>query len=152
MNSIRSIMIESIKWGTLAALAMMPFGFAFRFAGLRVGHYGPKFAALFIDNPGPPFLFAQHIILGWISALPLVALLWYWSGPAKPVLFGVIYGMAYYLIVNSLALPLYFGDALPWQLGIATVIPSLVVHIVFGATLGYFCRNLAGRFHRNTLP
>jgi hypothetical protein len=44
------------------------------------------------------------------------------------------------VVVNSLALPLYFGDELPWQQGIATIIPSLVIHIIFGACVGYFSR------------
>ncbi len=140
--SFSRLIIESIKSGTLAALAMMPFGFAFKFFDFRVGHYGPKFASLFVDNPAPPFLFVQHIVLGWISALPVVLFLMYWSGRNRAVLFGAIYGIAYYVLINSLALPLYFGDLLPWNLGISTIVPSLVVHIVFGIAVGFFCRNL----------
>lgn len=134
------IVFESIKTGTVAALAMMPFGAAFRAAGLRVGHYGPKFASLFVTDPGPVFLFVQHIVLGWISALPLVAWLLLRPPRVPPVVLGALYGAAYYVVVNSVALPVYFGDRLPWVLGVGTVLPSLVIHVVFGAVIGYMCR------------
>jgi uncharacterized membrane protein YagU involved in acid resistance len=140
--STSRIIIESIKLGTIASLAMMPFGFIFRVAELRVGHYGPKFAGLFVDDPSPLFLFAQHIVLGWLSALPLIAFFVLCRVPTLHLGWGALYGVLYYIAVNSLMLPLYFGDPLPWQLGIATIIPSLVVHIVFGATLGLFGRKL----------
>ena len=134
------VILESMKTGTVAALAMMPFGAAFRAAGLRVGHYGPKFASLFVSDPGPVFLFVQHIVLGWISALPLVAFLLLRRPKVSPVALGALYGAAYYAVVNAVALPVYFGDKLPWVLGVGTVLPSLVIHVVFGAVIGYMCR------------
>jgi len=140
---LRHIIIESIRSGTIAAIAMMPVGFAFRAAGLRVGHYGPKFASLFVSDPAPPILFAQHIFLGWVSALPLVLFLLYWPAQNRSMLYGAAYGVLYYVLVNSLALPMYFGDELPWGLGIATITPSLVTHIVFGVVIGYFYRTPA---------
>ena len=140
--TLRRLLLECLKSGTIAALAMMPVGFAFRAAGMRVGHYGPKFAQLFVDAPGPLFLFAQHIVLGWISVVPLLLFLAR-ARPAHPVTAGAIYGAIYYVAVNSLALPLYFGEPTPWQLGAGTVIPSLVVHIVFGACAAWVSRGLA---------
>lgn len=145
MPPIKHLLFETLKSGTIASLAMMPFGFAFRALGLRVGHYGPKFAALFVDDPGPVFQFVQHIVLGWLSAAPLVLLLCFRRIALPPVITGSLYGVAYYVAVNSLALPLYFGDELPWQKGIATILPSLVIHIVFGACVGYFSRHLSPR-------
>jgi hypothetical protein len=144
MPPIKQLLFESMRSGTIAAIAMMPFGFAFRALGLRVGHYGPKFAALFVNDPGPAFQFAQHIVLGWLSAAPLVLLLCFRRIALSPVVAGSVYGVVYYVAVNSLALPLYFGDELPWQKGMATVIPSLVIHVVFGACVGYF----SGHLHR----
>lgn len=131
---------EMLRSGTIASLVMMPPGFVFQALGLRVGHYGPKFAQLWVDQPTPPLLFAQHLVLGWVSALPL--LWWLVRTPAgsHPVWAGAAYGAAYYVMVNSLALPLYFGDPLPWQLGLPTVLPSLVVHIIYGASIGWTAR------------
>ncbi len=54
----------------------------------------------------------------------------------RPVLAGAAYGAAFYVVVNSLALPIYFGDPLPWQLGAATVLPSLFGHMVYGTSIG----------------
>jgi len=138
-----TIIRTSLISGTVAAVAMMPFGFAFRSAGMRIGHYGPKFAALYMDEPAMPALFIQHLVIGWFSALPLVLFMVYWRGRTAPVLVGALYGAAYYVAINSLALPLYFGDELPWTLGIATIVPSLTIHVVFGMVVGYFCRSLA---------
>lgn len=131
-----------MKAGTIASLAMIPFGLMFRALEMRVGHYGPKFAALFVERPGPVFLFGQHIVLGWISALPLLVLFTRKELRTSPVLVGAVYGSAYYVLINALALPLYFGDQLPWKLGVAYVVPSLVVHIVFGACVGLVSRRL----------
>lgn len=138
-----NLLIESLISGTIAALAIMPFGLAFRTAGLRVGHYGPKFAGLFVTDPGPAVLFVQHLVLGWLSALPLLLLLRRSALPVGPLAAGAIYGVGYYVTVNSLALPLFFGDPTPWQLGPAYILPSLVVHIVFGACVGYVSRHVA---------
>ena len=140
--SSRELIVASLVSGTVAAIAMVPFGLAFRASGLRVGYYGPKFASLFMNSPGPMALFAQHLFLGWISAFPLVVLLGTVRTKWSPVLIGAIYGALYYVVVNSVALPLYFGDKLPWQLGIATVIPSLVIHLVFGSAAGYMAKRL----------
>ena len=140
-------MFEAIAAGTFGALVMMPPGLVFRALEMRVGHYGPKFASLYLDNPGQPELFLQHLVLGWISALPLCALALR-DAPVSGVLaIGAAYGVAYYILLNSLALPLYFGDPLPWQLGIAVIIPSLVTHIVFGAAVALGIYYLRSRWH-----
>ena len=129
--------VESVVSGTVGALAMMPVGLAFRAFEMRVGHYGPKFAALYLANPGPVALFIQHLVLGWISALPLVLLPLHKMDTLQALGLGAAYGSLYYVLVNALALPLYFGDLLPWNLGVAVIVPSLVVHIVFGASVAY---------------
>jgi hypothetical protein len=129
---MRSLAFRSLIAGTVGALAMMPAGFVFRALQMRVGHYGPKFAELYLSSPGPAALFVQHIVLGWISAWPLALVpLHRMSGPAA-ALVGAAYGALYYVAVNALALPIYFGDPLPWNLGWPVVVPSLVVHVVFG--------------------
>lgn len=133
----RSLLIESLRSGTIASLVIVPLSPLFKAAGLRIGHYGPKFAALFFDNPQPWVLFAQHLVIGCVSALPLLVILAKTGAGKQPLLAGAVYGAAYYAVVNSLGLPMYFGDPLPWQLGTATVLPSLVGHIIYGASIGF---------------
>lgn len=133
---IRSLLIESLRSGTIAALVIVPLSPLFKAAGLRIGHYGPKFAALFFDDPQPWLLFVQHLVIGWASALPLLVILVRTGAGKQPVLAGAAYGAAYYVLVNSITLPIYFGDPLPWQLGAATVLPSLVGHIIYGVSIG----------------
>jgi len=132
----KALLFESIRSGTIASLVIMPLAPLFRTAGLRIGHYGPKFAALFFDNPQPWLFFVQHLVIGWVSALPLLLLLGGTKACKHPVVTGVAYGAIYYVIVNSLALPIYFGDPLPWQLGAATALPSLFGHMMYGGTIG----------------
>ena len=137
-----SITIQSLIAGTVGALAMMPAGFIFRALEMRVGHYGSKFAELYLSSPGPLALFIQHIVLGWLSAAPLVLLPLHRMPNRTVWLVGIIYGALYYVIVNSLALPIYFGDELPWSLGWSVVVPSLVVHVVFGVAVAHTVRLL----------
>ena len=121
---------------------MMPPGFLFKAMGLRVGHYGPKLGEVLFGDPSPVVLFAQHLVIGWVSAVPLVLLLGV-TRALSPILVGAIYGVAYYLLVNSLALPLVFGDPTPWRLGFAFMYPSLIVHVVYGASIGFTARGYA---------
>ncbi len=134
------VLLEAVRAGTMASLAIVPLGPLFRAAGLRIGHYGPKFAALFFDDPQPWLLIVQHLVIGWVSALPLLLMLLSTRAGQWPVAAGAAYGAGYYVVVNSLALPLYFGDALPWQLGAATVLPSLLGHVAYGAVVGLAAR------------
>jgi hypothetical protein len=135
---IKPLLIEAVRSGTIASLVIVPLSPLFNAMGLRIGHYGPKFAALFVNDPQPWQLFAQHLVIGWISAVPLLVILMLTSAARWPLLAGAVYGAAYYVAVNSLALPLYFGG---WR----TVYPSLIGHIIFGLSIGVTARRfLAG--------
>lgn len=56
-----------------------------------------------------------------------------------------MYGAAFYAGINSLALPIAFGDPTPWQLGFTTVYPSLVIHLVYGVVIALVARPGAAR-------
>jgi uncharacterized membrane protein YagU involved in acid resistance len=140
-----ALALESIRSGTIASLVMMPPGFLFKALGLRVGHYGPKLGEVLFGEPSPLLLFAQHLVIGWLSAIPLLLLLGV-AQAMSPVLVGAAYGVAYYVLINSLALPLVFGDSTPWAMGFDYIYPSLVVHIVYGASIGFTARGFARAF------
>ena len=140
-----SLLIEALRSGTIASLVIVPLSPLFKAMGLRIGHYGPKFAALFIDNPQPWHLFVQHLLIGWLSALPLLVVLLLTRASRWPVLAGTAYGAGYYVVVNSLGLPLYFDDPTPWELGWSTVLPSLLGHLVYGACIGFVSRSFVAQ-------
>jgi uncharacterized membrane protein YagU involved in acid resistance len=144
----KTLLIESIRSGTIASLVIVPLSPLFKAAGLRIGHYGPKFAALFFDNPQPWLLFAQHLVIGCLSALPLLAVLATTRAGKQALLAGTAYGAAYYVAINSVALPLCFADPLPWQLGLTTVWPSLLGHIIYGASIGLTSKRFVANAHR----
>lgn len=135
---------ESLRAGTVAGLAMMPFGAAFRAVGLRINEYGPKTLALIAGDLEPPLItiagFAQHMAISWFAAPPLLILVARSRGRAHRTLTGAAYGAAFYVAVNSLALPAFFGDPTPWELGIATIAPSLIVHVVYGLVVAWMAR------------
>ena len=142
--SSASLLKEAVRSGTIASLVMIPFGLLFKALGLRVGHYGPKLGEFIFGSQPEPWiqalLLVQHLVIGWLSALPLL-LVWRWTSPRSPSLAdGLLYGALYYLSINALALPTIFGDAFPWQLGWSYVYPSLVVHLVFGLSLAVTAR------------
>lgn len=155
---VRALLKEAIRSGTIASLAIVPLSPLFKALVLRIGHYGPQFAGLYLDDPQPWQIFLQHLVIGWLSALPLlVLLLWAPRASRWPLAAGAAYGALYYVAVNSLALPLYFADATPWQMGWPTIWPSLAGHILFGACIGFTSRrfvrgHLAKAMGRITRP
>ncbi len=135
---------QSVAAGTFASLAMMPVGLAFKALDMRVGHYGPKVGVALFGELTQPWmqllLLGQHFVIGWLSALPLL-IFWQLQVFSSPKLVhGAVYGAVYYLLVNALALPLIFGDPLPIQLGLPVVVPSLVVHLVFGVAVAWLAK------------
>lgn len=143
-----SLLKESVRSGTIAALVMMPFGILFKFLDLRVGYYGPKLGALLFGEPNRFVLFLQHLVIGWVSALPLLLILVRLRGRVAPMTVGAAYGLAYYVVVNSFALPLFFGDSTPWQLGFSYIYPSVFIHLVFGISIGFTSRRFVANENR----
>jgi len=135
---------ESLRSGTIASLVIMPVGLLFRFFGLRIGHYGPKLGALLFGNVAEPWfqalLMVQHFVIGWLSTAPLLLFLVFARYKASPILHGAIYGASYYVAVNSLFLPIAFGDPTPWQIGLGAIYPSLIGHIIFGISIAVTSR------------
>ncbi len=145
---LKALLIESIRSGTIAALVIIPLSPLFKAMGLRIGHYGPKFAGLFVDDPQPWLLFIQHLVIGLVSTFPLLLILLRTSAGRWPAIAGTVYGAAYYVAINSLALPVYFGDPTPWQMGWSTIFPSLIGHMLFGLSIGLTSRRFVSRFAR----
>ncbi|MDP1900645.1 MAG: hypothetical protein Q8K96_09360 [Rubrivivax sp.] len=150
--NIKALLVESVRSGVIASLVIVPLAPLFKALGLRIGHYGPKFAALFFDNPQPWLLFVQHLVVGCVSALPLLLILLRTRAAAWPLAAGAAYGAAYYVAVNSLALPIYFGDLTPWQIGWSTIYPSLIGHMVFGGAIGLSSRRFVADARRGSTP
>lgn len=126
---------EALRAGTIAGLSMVPFAALFRARGLRINEYGRKTLDLLVTDASPPIhyalTFAQHLIISWVAAIPLLLVLPHVRDTRGAALVGAIYGAAFYLLVNSWALPLAFGDPTPWHLGVETVYPSLLVHVLY---------------------
>ena len=147
---LKGLAKESIRSGSIASIAMIPFGFLFQLLGLRVGHYGKKLLEVFFtDLPEPTFrllMFIEHFAIGWLSAAPLLIVLVGSGTRLSAWAVGAIYGVVYYVVLNSLALPLSFGDTTPWQLGFSVIYPSLIIHIVFGISLGLTSKRFVRSF------
>lgn len=138
---------EALRTGTLAGLAMIPFAAVFRAVGLRINEYGKKTLELVVGPVAEPLhtvlTFVQHMLISWCVAVLLLLLLARIEDRRVRVAVGAGYGAAFYVVVNSWALPLWFGDPTPWALGFETVYPSLLIHLVYGVVVG-----LAAPAHR----
>ena len=134
-----SLLRATLRSGTAAGLAMIPFAAVFRGFGLRINEYGRKTLELVVGDVASPLrdvlMFAQHLLISWVAAVPLLLVLARIAGRRQRILVGAGYGAGFYVVMNSLALPLAFGDPTPWQLGAMTVLPSLTVHLVYGVVL-----------------
>ena len=143
---MKPLLREALRAGTIAGLAMIPVGLLFSGLGLRINVYGQKLVQLFFGQFPKAVRFAlfvlEHFVVSWLAAIPLLLLLVRYRR-LPPLLVGLLYGLLFYVLVNSLLLPLAFGDPSPWTLGIATVTPSLLVHLVYGGALALSAR-LAG--------
>jgi uncharacterized membrane protein YagU involved in acid resistance len=135
---------ETFRAGTIAGIAMIPFAAVFRLLGLRVNEYGRKTLEWIVgDVAGPLQLILtliQHLVISWVVAVPLLLLLPALADRRSRLLAGTAYGAAFYVAINSFALPLAFGDPTPWQLGFATVYPSLFIHLVYGLAVAAMAR------------
>jgi hypothetical protein len=135
-QSWTALAFDAVRSGTIAGVAMIPFAALFRAAGLRINEYGRKTLELVVGQV-PPRLhdlltFIEHLIISCIAAVPLLLLLSRFSDRRTRVIAGALYGLAFYVVVNSILLPWAFGDPTPWHLGVAAVYPSLLVHLVYG--------------------
>lgn len=151
-NFYKNFAKESIRSGTIASIAMIPFGIFFQLLGLRVGHYGKKLLDVFFTNlPELTFrllMFIEHFTIGWLSATPLLFFLVVLKNRFPAWSVGAIYGVAYYIVLNSLLLPLSFGDRTPWELGFAVMYPSLTIHIVFGVSIALTSKRFVTSFSK----
>lgn len=118
--------------GTVGGLAMIPVGLAIRhLAGGSVNVYGELVVEWLLGRVAPWSLFLEHFLVSWTFAVPVVALASRLSGGLL-LATGLGYGVAIWIVVNSLALPWVFERPTPWTLGWPAVWPSLTVHAVYG--------------------
>lgn len=133
---------EALRSGTIAAVAMIPFGLLFSRLGFRINEYGQKVIQTAFPHFPKGVRFAlfvlEHFVLSWIIAIPLLLLLKYFHHRIPHLLLGFIYGLVFYVLINSLLLPGLFKDATPWEIGFTkTVLPSLLVHIMYGLSIAF---------------
>ena len=132
---VKRLLREALRAGTIAGLVMIPVGLLFSGLGLRINVYGQKLVQLFFGQFPKVVRFAlfvlEHFVVSWLAAIPLLLLLVRYRR-LPSLIVGLLYGLGFYVLVNSLLLPLAFGDPSPWKLGIAAVAPSLLVHLVYG--------------------
>ena len=142
---MKQFLREALRSGFIAAIAMIPFALLFSALGMRINEYGKKVIQLLFSNFSPGIRFTlfviEHFVLSWIFAIPLLLLLKYFHHRISWLLLGILYGVMFYILVNSLLLPAFFNDASPWKLGFTkTILPSLVIHIVYGLSIALTSR------------
>jgi len=142
-STVGTALGRGLAAGTVAGLAVVPLGMMLTGAGFPVGVYGEVVLRWLLGFSIPSALFLEHMLISAALAVVFVAVadraLRRW-GPRAALGWGSLYGATIWLLVNSLALPLAFGQSTPWELGPSAIWPSLLVHLVFGAVLGTVAR------------
>ncbi len=139
IRCLRSLAIAGLAGG----LAMVPTGLVLRFAfGLSVNVYGELVVLRIAGLLDPLLLAVEHLIVSLAMAAPLVGIL-HRVGHRAAIAIGLLYGGSAWLVVNSLALPVIFGQPTPWQIGPSAIWGSLLVHLVFGLVVALVSRRLA---------
>lgn len=133
-------MRASLVAGLVAGAAMMPVGAVLRATGHAVNVYGELLTRSLLGSTPFIALFALHAVVSVTLAVPFVAVT-RCRGGAGPAL-GAAYGVASWALLNATLLPLWYGRPTGWELGLVAVWPSLLVHLIYGVTLGFFARRL----------
>lgn len=136
------ILREVFLAGLAGGLAMVPFGMAARLLGASVNVYGELMLLRLVGHVSSILLLIEHLLLSWVMAIPLVIGL-HLASHRLAVIIGLGYGAATWLVVNSLALPMLFGQPTPWQIGWSAIWGSLLVHLVFGGVVAAESRRFA---------
>lgn len=141
---------EMFRSGSIAALAMIPFGMVFFALGLRVNEYGTKVIRTFFGDQPPGVRFVlfviEHFVISWSVSMPLLLALLVTQRKLPALVTGLAYGAGFYVLINSLALPWAFGDPTPWQLGVKVIYPSLIIHLIYGMTIAQASKTFISRY------
>jgi|GEM_PF-1033874 len=144
---------EALRSGSIAAVAMAPFGLVFYLAGLDVNEYGRAVIQTFFGQASPGvrlgLFVVEHFLISWAASIPLLGLLIRFRR-FQALAVGALYGAAFWFFINSLLLPILFNRLTPWQLGWTDIYPSLTVHVVYGVSIALTSRAFVDR-HKFTL-
>jgi hypothetical protein len=137
-------LFDILKVGALASLIMIPFGLILTAIGFKTGIYGELVLSYILGFSKPGLMFLFHIIIGAVSAIPFMILFnkfkSSFTGKYNHYIIGLLYGFVYYIIINGTILPIIFGNPITYLTGLSLVIPSLIVHLVYGLGLGFFAK------------
>ena len=86
----------ALRSGTAAGLATIPFAAVLRAKALRINEYGRKTLELLVGRYGlsrlrEVLMFAQHLLISWLVALPLLLILGRVGGRRRRILAGAAY-------------------------------------------------------------
>jgi len=133
-RSARAIARMAVEGGLVAGIAMMPFGAVLRALGHQVNVYGELMVRAFLGSAPMPAQLVFHVVVSITLAIPFVAFA-RWRGGMSLVA-GAIYGVLSWAALNATLLPLWFERPTGWALGLEMIWPSLLVHLVYGVSLG----------------
>lgn len=131
---VRWIARMAVVGGLVAGIAMMPFGAVLRALGHQVNVYGELMVRSVLGSTPMLAQLVFHVAVSITLAIPFV-LFARWRGGAS-VVAGGIYGVLSWAVLNATLLPLWFDRTTGWALGFEVIWPSLLVHLVYGVSLG----------------
>lgn len=129
--------LQAVGWGTLASITG---GLLF---GLVMWHTGDLvLVAQLVERTAPEIGFLVHMSISSMIGMTYGQLFRYESpDPGSGVVWGLVYGLAWWFVGPLTLLPTFLGSPLAWDAAsLGTALPSLIGHLLYGAVTG-------GTFH-----
>jgi uncharacterized membrane protein YagU involved in acid resistance len=141
-QTVQSIRNEAFRSGTIAALVLIPLVLLSTLLNLNVNEMGMVVIERYFASECESvrlFLFlGLHFLVSWLAAAPLLFLLLQSTRlPAWAT--GLLYGAGFWLIATALLLPA------SWQNNLVNILPSLIVHLVYGLSIAMTSRRYVAR-------
>ncbi len=93
---------------------------------------------------GPALGWLVHFLIGTVLWGVLFALLYPWLPGSEPVVKGIVFAIGAWLLMMIIVMPMAGASFFGLKLGIMAPVMTLILHLIWGAVLGFVYKALPG--------